>query len=45
MAESTFNAKLTAQADLIRKPEFHFKLKSISDRVTLNKFKHLLVEN
>ena len=45
MAASTFNAKLAAQTDLIRKPEFDFKLKTISDRVTENKTKHLLVEN
>ena len=44
MAASTFNARLAAQTDLIRKPEFDAKLKSISDRVTLNKSKHLLVE-
>ena len=30
---------------MITKPEFDAKLKSISDRVTLNKSKHLLVEN
>ena len=45
MAASTFNARLAAQTDLIRKPEFDFKLKGISDRVTKNKTKHLLVEN
>ena len=45
MAASTFNARLAAQTDLIRKPEFDTKLKSISDRVTLNKYKHFLVEN
>ena len=45
MAVSVFNARLTAQTDLIRKPEFDFKLKDISDRVTKNKTKHLLVEN
>ena len=44
-AASTFNASLAAQADLIRKPEFDAKLKSISDRVALNKYKHFLVEN
>ena len=33
------------QADLIRKPEFDFKLKGISDTVNKNKTKHLLVEN
>ena len=45
MTESTFNARLAAQTDLIRKLEFDVKLKSISDRVTLNKSKYLLVEN
>ena len=45
MAASTFNTRLAAQIDLIRKPEFDAKLKSISDRVTKNKTKYLLVEN
>ena len=45
MSASVFNARLAAQTDLIRKPENDFKLKGISDRVTLNKSKHLLVEN
>ena len=45
MAASTFNARLAAQTDLIRKPEFDAKLKGISDRVTKNKTKYLLVEN
>ena len=45
MVASTFNARLAAQTDLIRKPEFDAKLKGISDRVTKNKTKHLLVEN
>ena len=45
MAASAFNARLAAQTDLIRKPEFDFKLKGISDRVTKNKTKHLMVEN
>ena len=44
MTASTFNTRLAAQADLIRKPEFCAKLKDISDRVTKNKTKHLLVE-
>ena len=44
MAASTFNGRLAAQTDLIRKPEFDAKLKCISDRVTKNKTKHLLVE-
>ena len=41
MAADVFNARLAAQTDLIRKPEFDFKLKGISDRVT----KHFLVQN
>ena len=45
MAATVFNARLAAQKDLIRKPELDFKLKSIRDRVTKNKTKHLLVEN
>ena len=45
MAASTFNARLAAQTDLIRNPEFDAKLKDISDRVTKNKTQHLLVEN
>ena len=47
MAISTFNARnrLSAQTDVIQKPEFDAKLKGISDRVTTNKTKHLLVEN
>ena len=45
MAASTFNAILAAQTDLIRKPKFDAKSKGISDRVTKNKTKHLLVEN
>ena len=45
MAADVFTARLAAQTDLIRKPDFHFKLKGISDRVTKNKTKYLLVEN
>ena len=45
VAASVFNARLAAQTDLIKRPEFDFKLKGISDRVTKNKTKHLLVEN
>ena len=45
MAASTFNARLVAQTDLIRKPKFDAKLKGTSDRVTKNKTKHLLAEN
>ena len=36
LAADIFNARLTAQTDLIRKPEFDFKLKGISDGVTKN---------
>ena len=45
MAATVFNARLAAQTGLIRKPEFDFKLKNTSDRVSKNKTKHLLVEN
>ena len=40
-----FKARLAAQTELIRKPDFHSKLKGISDRVTKNKTKYFLVEN
>ena len=45
MAISTFNARLAAQTDLIKKTEFDVKLMGISDRFTKNKTKHLLAEN
>ena len=45
MAADVFKARLTAQTDLIRKPDFDCKLKAISDRVTKTKTKYLLVEN
>ena len=45
MAADIFKAKLAGQTDLIRKPDFGFKSKGISDRVTKNKTKCLLVEN
>ena len=45
MAADVFKARLAAQTDLIRKPDFDLKLKGISDRVTKNKTKYLLVEN
>ena len=45
LAADVFHARLAAQTDLIRKLEFDFKFKSISDRVTKNKTKHLLVKN
>ena len=42
LATEIFNVRLTAQTDLIRKPDFDFKLKGIRDRVTKNKTKYLL---
>ena len=45
LAADVFNVRLGAQTDLKRKPDFDFKLKGISDRVTKNKTKYLLVEN
>ena len=44
LAATVFNAKL-AQADLVTKTDFDAELKKNSDRVTSNKFKHLLLEN
>ena len=44
LAVDVFKARLAAQTDLIIKPDFDSKLKEISDRVTKNKTKHLLVE-
>ena len=43
MAADVFKARLAAQTDLIRKPDFDSKLEGISDRVTKNKTKYLLV--
>ena len=45
MEADVFKARLAAQTDFIRKPDFDSKLKEISDRVTKNKTKHFLVEN
>ena len=45
MAADVFKARLAAQKDLIRKPDFDSKLKGISDRITKNKTKYLLVVN
>ena len=45
MAADVFKARLAAQTDLIRKPDFDSKLKGISDRVNKKKTKDLLVEN
>ena len=44
MSASIFNARLAAEVDLIKKQGFEAKVKAISDRVTKNKSKHLLVE-
>ena len=43
LAAGVFDARL-ARANLVTKTDFDIKLKKISDRVTLNKRKHLLVE-
>ena len=45
MVAGVFKARLTTQTDLIKKQDFDFKLKDISDRVTKNRTKHLLLEN
>ena len=45
LVADVFKTRLAAQTDLIKKPEFDFKLRKISDRVTKNKTKHLLFEN
>ena len=45
LAADVFKARLAAQTDLIRKPDFDSRLKEISDRVTKNKTKQFLVEN
>ena len=45
MAADIFKARLAAQTDLLRKPDYGFKLKGIGDRVITNKTKYLLVEN
>ena len=45
MTAEVFKARLAAQTDLIKKTtEFDSKLKAISDGVTKNKTKHLLLE-
>ena len=43
-AARIFTARL-AQANLVTKTDFDIKLKDISERITSNKYKHLLVEN
>ena len=44
LAVGAFDARL-AQADLVTKTDFDAKMKKISDRVTSNKSKHLLVKS
>ena len=44
LAERFFTARL-AQANLIRKTNFHDKLKSLNQKINTNNTKHLLVEN
>ena len=44
MAAQVFSARL-ARANLITKRDLSTELKKVSDRVTSNKSKHLLVEN
>ena len=45
LAVDVFKARLAAQTGLIRKPDFDSKLNGISDTVTKNKTKYLLVGN
>ena len=45
MTADVFKARLAAQTNLIRKRDFDLKLMGISDRVTKNKTKYLLVES
>ena len=45
MAVDVFNTGLAAQTDLIKKPESDAELKAISDRVTKNKTKGMLLDN
>ena len=45
LAAEVFKARLAAQTDLIRKPDFDSKLKGITDRVTKYKTKYFLVQN
>ena len=45
MTADVFKARLAAQTNLIRKPDIDLKLMGISDRVTKNKTKYLLVES
>ena len=44
MAANVFNARI-AQANLITKTDFDAKLSGLNRKVTLNKTKHLLIEN
>ena len=42
---TTVETKLPDVTSLVTKTDFHTKLKAVSDRITKNKSKHLLVEN
>ena len=44
LVASVFNARL-AQANFITKTDFDAKLSSLNGKITLNKSKHLIVEN
>ena len=45
LAADVFNARLIAQAKLITKTKVDAKLSSLNKKITLNKTKHLLIEN
>ena len=45
LAADVFNARLIAQAKLITKTKVDDKLSSLNKKITLNKTKHLLIEN
>ena len=45
LAADVFKARLAAQTNLIRKPEFDSELEEISDTVTKSKTNHLDIEN
>ena len=45
MSADVVKARLAAQTDLLRKPNFDLKLQGVSDRVTKSKNKYFLVLN
>ena len=45
LAADVLKARLVAQTNLIRKPEFDSELEEISDTVTKSKTNHLDIEN